>query len=477
MAYVKNTWVDREGTTRYHETVDEDGALIFTPDYEKVTEIGTPVNADNMNHIEEGIEDHENRITVLEEGQDTSEFLNTSQITNCILEKPKYLNWTYEGGVITLKTGSKLIYPNGFNSDGSRKFSYHTTTKDITWETSGADSRLRYLWVGRVGQYPANYTQGMLYVGDTAPTLTSNNCLWYDTANNILKSTSDKGVTWNTQGTFPIMTAYNKEGGVGFEYPTSVFDGIGIMDNCAWVADGLKVLVPYGRNSDGTLKNTEITSKASVHLAVWKVSTTATSPLFITTTGILGNSGTKYVESEIEPTFNYVLWYNPLTNEIKYKDSATSTWALRRYAVVGLCYGTYGTPWASHFSYTEPNLKEAFRAVDYNEFEQLSNEFANTPHIVETYVNGASGYIVYSNKLCEQWGQAAVPANKVSTINFLKNYSSGDYSITFSTRDDGRTGDKWLPYINAAPTVSSFVIVNSTSQVNILNWRTIGYIA
>jgi hypothetical protein len=72
MAYVKNTWVDREGQTRYHETVDDDGALIFTPDYEKVTEIGTPVNADNMNHIEDGIADHENRITVLEnsEGED-----------------------------------------------------------------------------------------------------------------------------------------------------------------------------------------------------------------------------------------------------------------------------------------------------------------------------------------------------------------------------------------------------------------------
>jgi hypothetical protein len=55
MAYVKNNWVDREGTTRYFETVDSDGAKIFTPDYTQVTELGTPVNADNMNHIEDGI--------------------------------------------------------------------------------------------------------------------------------------------------------------------------------------------------------------------------------------------------------------------------------------------------------------------------------------------------------------------------------------------------------------------------------------
>lgn len=56
MAYIKNNWVDREGITRYFRTIEDDGAEIFTPDYSKVTELGTPVNADNMNHIEEGIE-------------------------------------------------------------------------------------------------------------------------------------------------------------------------------------------------------------------------------------------------------------------------------------------------------------------------------------------------------------------------------------------------------------------------------------
>ena len=54
MAYVKNTWVDQAGQVRYTETTD-DGYKIFTPNYENVTEIGTPVNAVNMNHIEDGI--------------------------------------------------------------------------------------------------------------------------------------------------------------------------------------------------------------------------------------------------------------------------------------------------------------------------------------------------------------------------------------------------------------------------------------
>ena len=55
MAYTKNAWVDQVGQVRYTETVD-DGYKIFTPNYEEVTTMGTPVNATNMNNIENGID-------------------------------------------------------------------------------------------------------------------------------------------------------------------------------------------------------------------------------------------------------------------------------------------------------------------------------------------------------------------------------------------------------------------------------------
>jgi hypothetical protein len=68
MAYIKQTWVDQEGQVRYSETTDGD-YKIFTPNYEEVTTIGTPVNAVNMNHIEDGIEqcytDFENMIKAI----------------------------------------------------------------------------------------------------------------------------------------------------------------------------------------------------------------------------------------------------------------------------------------------------------------------------------------------------------------------------------------------------------------------------
>lgn len=407
--------------------------------------------------------------TKFDEKAYANEVLKKTQITNCITEKPNYLNWTYADGVITLKAGSKLMYPNGFNSDGSRKFSYYTTTKDFVWDQKSATASLRYLWLARTGQYGNNFGQEMLYVGDTAPTLTGNYCLWYDTANNVLKNTSNKGGTWQTnQGTFPFMTVQQQASEAGFKYPTSVFDGIGIMDSCVWVADGIKVLVPNGRNTDGTLKNTEVTSKASVHLALWKASTTATSPLLITTTGVLGNTGTRYVESETEPTFNYVLWYNPLTNEIKYKDSSTSTWVLRRYAIVGLCYGTYGTPWASHFSYTEPNFKEAFRAVDYGEFRaEVDNKLSAT----ET--KATNGYIKFNNGIIIQWGEVSIGGNSTAVVTLPIAFTNTNYQCS-ATCNVVSTGDDQNVSIGEK-TTTTIKVSNGIGGTRTVMWIAIGY--
>lgn len=58
MAYVKNTWVDQdvERPKTYEVTNNQDGSITLTDSFGLVTELGTPVNEDNMNHIEDGID-------------------------------------------------------------------------------------------------------------------------------------------------------------------------------------------------------------------------------------------------------------------------------------------------------------------------------------------------------------------------------------------------------------------------------------
>lgn len=68
MAYQKNNWVDQnvERPKTYELTNNADGSVTLIDSFGLVSALGTPVNADNMNHIEEGIEEHEKRITSLE---------------------------------------------------------------------------------------------------------------------------------------------------------------------------------------------------------------------------------------------------------------------------------------------------------------------------------------------------------------------------------------------------------------------------
>lgn len=57
MAYVKNTWVDQkvQRPKTYNFTTNDDGSTTLIDAFGNVEELGTPVNADNMNHIEEGL--------------------------------------------------------------------------------------------------------------------------------------------------------------------------------------------------------------------------------------------------------------------------------------------------------------------------------------------------------------------------------------------------------------------------------------
>lgn len=64
MSYIKTNWVDQAGQVKYTKRDDGD-YWILTPNYEDVSTIGTPVNADNMNKIENGIYTNDTNIAQL----------------------------------------------------------------------------------------------------------------------------------------------------------------------------------------------------------------------------------------------------------------------------------------------------------------------------------------------------------------------------------------------------------------------------
>ena len=54
------------------------------------------------------------------------------------------------------------------------------------------------------------------------------------------------------------------------------------------------------------------------------------------------------------------------------------------------------------------------------------------PHIIDTYVNGNSGYRIWSDGYCEQWGIAGGTADSYRTITLLKEFKDTSYIILFT---------------------------------------------
>lgn len=101
--------------------------------------------------------------------------------------------------------------------------------------------------------------------GSTPPSSGSVTNWWYDTANNVIKETTD----WNTWSvikncSFPICMVTLQ---LTTPYITSinqVFNGFGYIGSTVFALPGIKGLIPNGRNGDGTLKTREfVTSKVS----------------------------------------------------------------------------------------------------------------------------------------------------------------------------------------------------------------------
>ena len=94
---------------------------------------------------------------------------------------------------------------------------------------------------------------------------------------------------------------------------------------------------------------------------------------------------------------------------------------------------------------------------------------SNVPIITEVYINGTSGHIVYSNKLCEQWGVSNGTENR--TITLTKAYANMNYNLVGSSDSLSNTYDSSSKIVTA----STFTIYTQTA--NNYYWRTIGIIS
>ena len=62
-------------------------------------------------------------------------------------------------------------------------------------------------------------------------------------------------------------------------------------------------------------------------------------------------------------------------------------------------------------------------------------------YIIETYKNGSSGYRIYSDGYCEQYGIQTVTATGETTIQLLKSYPNADTYLIFGSISPGNAAN------------------------------------
>lgn len=104
--------------------------------------------------------------------------------------------------------------------------------------------------------------------------------------------------------------------------------------------------------------------------------------------------------------------------------------------------------------------------------------------IKTTYTSGTSGYRIWSDGYCEQWGKTVrIPENTTTPISLLKTFSSSNYNIqiTIQPGDNDTKVGKILTVDRINKTGSSFSLTNngwSNSYNGVIGyWVASGYLA
>ena len=325
------------------------------------------------------------------------------KITNCITEIPQDIKLELNDGVLTLKAGSKVYVPNGFEADGTTpKFDEVVIESDVVRDIkTGTENNPAFIFYKPSEQIIDIYDVDRAVSGSTNILATSPYHVWYDTNNNLCKIIK-ADLSSYALSSLPIALCTRTNG-----ITTSInqtFNGFGYIGSTVFATKGVKGLIPNGRNEDGTLNNIEFTTD---RVAIDTIDANWSSQDWF----ITNNGG--------------ITWYPLQHGQIVYNEE-TNTWVnnwqggINFWFPIGKTYSTAG-------KITSFEPKQPFRAVDYNEFKPLQKSY-----ITETYRNGNSWYRIWSDGWCEQGGAVGtgVTGGQNHQVTLLKPYNNNLYNAT-----------------------------------------------
>ena len=196
------------------------------------------------------------------------ESVDYKNISNCITKIPQdiKLELNTTNNTLTLKAGSKIYVPNGFEVDGvTRKFDTiiipEDIVRDVSLETPPTANDIEKFFVSYsvdTSSIDFNYITTSNSGSGSVPSYSSAPMtLYYKTDTNRLYSIKPT----TTQNSLPLGIITREaiaNTGYYLRKLDKVFNGFGFIGKIVYSLPGVKGLIPDGRNPDGTLKSKEI---------------------------------------------------------------------------------------------------------------------------------------------------------------------------------------------------------------------------
>lgn len=353
--------------------------------------------------------------------------VNYDNISNCLTKIPQDIKLELDNGLLTLKAGSKVYVPNGFEEDNTtRKFDVVVTEEDLIVATNPYDVLTLCMYDAENNDANARIYMNQCYSGDTEPTdlVSQNKYYWYDTANNIIKTKFGSESTWTGKMSLPFGLVQSTASD-GYSYIDQIFNGAGFIGDTTFVLPGVQALFADGRNEDGTLKNKLVTEKKVIINRQPSASTLIGGLQYENDSNFyIGAWGSDYIVSDTKPTTSNFIWYNTKENKV-YRTAEGELKQL--YWIKCADYVKDVNAIISKFNF----YGQSFQAVDYSATRVL------VASMFPRAGNNYTWYRLYADGWVEQgglawaagggWSYVTIPiemANTKATVNVSVNWAT-----------------------------------------------------
>lgn len=296
-------------------------------------------------------------------------------VSNCITEIPQDIKLELNNGTLTLKAGSKVYVPNGFEADGvTPKYDTITIASDTVLTSTWSTAEKVVIFVNKSDN--SLYMLGLVRLssGASAPTET-NARMWYDTTNNLVKRYAG-GADTGDRCSFPITICTKTSANEDAILNTidQVFNGFGYIGSTVFMLLGVKGLIPNGKNADGSLKNTEVAVEKvrTMNMASYMAGRKDAVLCLFPNASIGGMDILNTVWGSVTclkdiPRVAYSCWYCEEDNLVHSFDANVEESISQRAFV-----GSFDVD--SNNKISSLDIKQPFHAVDYNDSEFIAHQ-------------------------------------------------------------------------------------------------------